>query len=82
MQHHTLYKQTFIFTSWIVVKREILVLKPSQYEVCYNVTMVLVPQMAILAENYDVTMVLVLQMVSIGKKNSSQQVISAMDLIH
>jgi len=39
--------------------KEILVLKPSQYDGCYHVTMVLVLQMVILAKNYDVTMVLV-----------------------
>jgi len=45
-----------------------LVLKPSQYDGYYHVTMVLVLQMVILAENYNVTMVLVLQMASIGRK--------------
>ena len=68
MQHPTLYRKIFTFTSRIVVKREILVLKPSQYDGCYHVTMVLVLQMAILAEKHDVTMVLVLQMASIGGK--------------
>jgi len=40
----------------------------SKTDGCYNVTMVLVLQMAILVENYDVTMVLVLQMASTGGK--------------
>jgi len=36
MQHPKLYRQIFIFTSQIVVKREILVLKPSQYDSCHG----------------------------------------------
>ena len=65
---HPIYRQIFIFTSRIVVKREILVLKPSQYDGCYHVTMDLVLQMAILVEKHDVIMVLVLQMASIAGK--------------
>ena len=55
-----------LFAMVMVFRTPFRVLKLGEHNGCYHVAIVMVLQMANLAENCDVTMVLVLQMANIG----------------